>query len=114
MPNRCYRLHEAILVENGNNIYFNTNAPVKSVFLLGEGERRYKEIAESYAKKYRQHFKLNDHFRKMASSEISNFKTQLEILTDNVPIIGMYIQTLEVVTLFYMIFIHFMNFIPKQ
>lgn len=99
MPDRCYRLHEAIQVENGNHIYFDTNLPVKSVFLLGEGERRYREIAESDARNQRQYFRLNEHFRKMASSEISNFKTQLEILTD-VPITGMYIRTLEVANFF--------------
>lgn len=86
-------------MENGNNIYFQTDLQAKSLFLLDEGERRYKEIAESDVEKYRQHFKLNERYKSMASSEILSFKAQLEILTE-VPIIGMYIRTLQVADFF--------------
>lgn len=99
VPSLCYHLDEAILVENGNNIYFSTNLQVKSLFLLGEGERRYREIAESDVTKYRRHFRLNERFRDMASLEIINFKGQLGILPE-VPIIGMYVRTLQVVKIY--------------
>jgi len=100
VSDRCYRLHEAILVENGNIIFFNTDLHFKSLFLLGEGERRYKEIVESDIRKYREYFVLNKHFKQMALLEIANFKAQLEIISE-APIVGMYIQTLQLPSTYY-------------
>ncbi|KAJ6639922.1 ADAM 17-like protease [Pseudolycoriella hygida] len=100
LPDRCYKLHEAIVVENGNKIHFNDNTALKSLFLLGEGERRYREIAKSYGGNYRQNLKLSDNFKQMALSEINNYKTQLEIST-TVPVVGICILTLELPLTYY-------------
>ncbi|KAG4068694.1 hypothetical protein HA402_002385 [Bradysia odoriphaga] len=106
VPSQCYRLHEAILVENGNSFYFNSNSQTKSMFLLADGERRYKEIAQVYGRKFQQSFRLNDLYKNVASLEITSSKADLEKSTgtpsaDDAPIIGMYIRTLELPSSYY-------------
>ncbi|XP_037028610.1 uncharacterized protein LOC119068877 isoform X2 [Bradysia coprophila] len=76
------------------------------MFLLADGERRYKEIAQVYGRKFQQNFRLNDLYKNVASLEIASSKADLEKSTgtpsaDDAPIIGMYIRTLELPSSYY-------------
>lgn len=70
---------------------------MKSLFLLEERVPRYNEILQSDLIELKKNFMLTERFKEMASSEIFNFKARLEIPSEaRVPVVGMYIQSLEV------------------